>query len=140
MYIHKFVYESLPYCYIAAGIVIYVIGAAFPSAFLMAFIKSPLIYLPSALLYAAGAWVWVARSAYRRKSSKLRVENRKGLFQFPEGLYEYLPFIYLALGVIFISQVSGVYGGIAGSVLCLTGVLVWMIRAIYRSHDPVRHP
>jgi hypothetical protein len=134
--IHKLIYESLPYCYVAAGIAIYVIGFAFPGVSVDAFFKSPLSYLLAALLYAAGARVWVARSAYRRKNSRLRVENRKGLFQFPEGLYEYLPFIYLALGLMFISQVPGVYGGITGSVLCLAGVLVWMIRAIYRSHEP----
>ena len=135
MYIHKSVYEILPYLYIAIGIAIYTGVTLFSEVTIFAFFDSSLIYLSTALLYAAGSLVWVARSAYRRKNSKNHIENRKGLIRFPEPVYEYLPFVYLALGLVLVSQVPGFYGVIPGAILCLAGVLVWMIRAIYRSHE-----
>ncbi len=135
MYIHKSVYEILPYFYMAVGVAIYVAGSLFPSVAFFELLDNPLVYSSDALLYAAGAFVWVARSAYRRKNSKHQVTNRKGLLQFPERIYEYLPFIYIAMGLVLVSQVAGLYGSIPGFVLCLAGVLVLMIRAIYRNYD-----
>lgn len=122
MYIPKSLYEALPYLYIAISVALFML------------LDSPLIYVSAAFLYAAGALVWVTRSSYRRKNSRHQVENRKNRLQFPERVYEYLPFIYMALGVVTLTHIPGLYGAIPGSVLCLAGVLVWMIRAIYRSH------
>ncbi|MEH6649297.1 MAG: hypothetical protein V7707_04635 [Motiliproteus sp.] len=122
MYIHKSVYEALPYFYITASIVIFFV------------LDNPLIYFSAAALYCAGALVWVTRSAYRRKNSRFCIENRKGRLRFPERLYEFLPFIYLAIGVVIIVTIPGVFGLAPGGLFCLAGVLVWIIRAIYRSH------
>ncbi len=122
MYISKSLYEVLPYFYIGSSVAIFLLT------------DSPVIYLSTALLYTAGALIWVTRSAYRRKNSKHRVENRKDRYRFPEQVYEYLPFIYLALGVIAVAQIPAYYGVIPGAILCLAGGLVWLIRAIYRTH------
>lgn len=122
MYLPKSLYEALPYLYIASGVAIFMA------------IGGPWVYLSASLLYAAGALVWVTRSAYRRKNSRHRIRNRKGRVRFPEQLYEYLPFIYLGLGLV-VLQLGGSYGIVPGIALCLAGGLVWMIRAIYRSQS-----
>ncbi len=123
MYIPKSLYEALPYFYIGCSIAIFILA------------DSPVIYLSTALLYAAGSLIWVTRSAYRRNNSKHQIENRRGRFRFPELVYEYLPFIYLAIGIVAVVQIPGLYGAIPGGILCLAGVLVWLIRAIYRTHS-----
>ncbi|WP_421865683.1 hypothetical protein [Motiliproteus sp.] len=122
MYIPKSLYEALPYLYIAIGVALFML------------LDSPFIYVSAACLYGAGALVWVTRSSYRRKNSRHQVENRKNRLLFPERLYEYLPFIYMAVGVVILTHIPGLYGAIPGAVLCLAGALVWMIRAIYRNH------
>ena len=121
MVIHKPVYEVLPYAYIVIGILV-----------VMA-LDSPLTYLSGALFYAAGAAVWVMRSAYRRKNSNKEVTNRRGRVLFPEKVYEYLPFFYIAAGVILVVTFNTWLAYLPGGILCMAGVLVWMIRAIYRS-------
>ncbi|RDE22687.1 hypothetical protein DV711_08895 [Motiliproteus coralliicola] len=115
-------YEALPYLYIAIGVALFML------------LGSPLVSVSAACLYAAGAIVWVTRSSYRRKNSRHQVENRKNRWLFPEQIYEYLPFIYMAVGIATLSHIPGIYGAIPGAVLCLAGALVWIIRAIYRSH------
>ncbi len=123
MYIYKSLYEVLPYLYIVSSIVLFTME------------RSPWLYLSIASLYAAGALVWVTRSSYRRRNSKFQVRNRKDRFRFPEGLYEYLPFIYLGLGLLSVMHISGLTALISGGLLCLAGILVWIIRAIYRSQS-----
>ena len=123
MYIPKSLYEALPYLYIAIGLLVYRL------------IDSPLVYLCAALLYTAGALIWITRSAFRRKNSRHLVENRKHRIRFPDRLYEFLPFIYIALGWLVITHIPTIYGLIPGAMLCLAGGLVWIIRAIYRSHS-----
>lgn len=115
-------YEALPYIYILSALAV------------MAFTDGGLVYLFAAILYACGAAVWVMRSAYRRKTSPAMVHNRKGFVLFPAYIYEYLPFIYLAAGVLVLLNVSPPWNWVPGAMLCLAGVLVWAIRAIYRSH------
>lgn len=118
---HKSLYEALPYLYIAISIIIFML------------LGGPLIYFSAAALYCAGALVWVTRSAYRRKNSRHCIENRKERLRFPERLYEFLPFIYLAIGVVILVAIPGWLGLVPGGLFCLAGILVWLIRAIYRS-------
>ncbi|WP_210396692.1 hypothetical protein [Motiliproteus sediminis] len=116
-------YEALPYLYIVSALAV------------MAFTDGGLVYLFAAILYACGAAVWVMRSSYRRKTSPALIRNRKGFMLFPAFIYEYLPFIYLGVGVLVLLSVSPPWGVVPGIMLCLAGVLVWIIRAIYRSHS-----
>ena len=58
---------------------------------------------------------------------------------FPELLYEYLPFLYIAIGVLAIVLFEPMIGDIAGMVFILAGSLVWLIRAIYRSQSSVEY-
>jgi len=117
----KHFYESLPYLYIVSALLVVVLT------------EGGLVYLFAALLYAGGAMVWVMRSAYRRKTSPVVVHNRRGFVMFPAMLYEYLPFVYLGVGVLVLSQVAMPWSIVPGGLLCLAGILVWMIRAIYRN-------
>ncbi|WP_207062599.1 hypothetical protein [Motiliproteus sp. SC1-56] len=119
--IRKPVYESLPYLYLAVGVVAVLV------------LHHPLAYLCGALLYAAGAAIWVMRSAYRRRNhNRVPVGARRSL-QVPEQLYEYLPFIYIAIGVAILVAIDSPLRFLPGLLFCLAGGLVWMIRAIYRS-------
>ena len=129
MVLPKRIYESLPYLYILSALGV------------VALTEGGLVYLFAALLYAGGAMVWVMRSAYRRKTSPVVVRNRRGFVLFPALLYEYLPFLYLAAGVLVLSLVAAPWNLVPGGMLCLAGLLVWMIRAIYRnqSHYDVQH-
>lgn len=124
MVIRKPVYEVLPYAYMLVGVL------------LVLLLDNPLIYISGALLYIAGAAVWVMRSAYRRKNSHTRIANRKGRVVFPQWLYEALPFVYLALGVLCFIIFESVLGLVPGVALVIAGALVWLIRAIYRSQSP----
>ncbi|OMH38111.1 hypothetical protein [Motiliproteus sp. MSK22-1] len=121
MVIRKPVYEVLPYTYIAIGIVV-----------VMA-MDSPLTYVSGILFYVAGAVVWVMRSAYRRKNSRKHIANRRNSVRFPEAVYEFLPFIYIGLAVLLVVSFSTPLAYIPGVVLAMAGMLVWIIRAIYRS-------
>ncbi|HEY5718015.1 MAG TPA: hypothetical protein VIS52_05925 [Motiliproteus sp.] len=123
MVLPKSLYESLPYLYIASALGVVVL------------VDSALVYLFAAVLYAGGAMVWVMRSAYRRKTSPNVVKNRHGFVMFPAVIYEYLPFIYLAAGVLVLTQVSLPWSAVPGGLLCMAGGLVWSIRAIYRNQE-----
>ncbi len=121
MVIRKPVYEALPYVYILIGVAVIMV------------LQSPLTFLSGALFYAAGSAVWVMRSDYRRKNSDKKVSNRKGRVLFPEKVYEYLPFLYIGLGVLLMVSFNTYLAYIPGGILCMAGMLVWIIRAIYRS-------
>ncbi|MCW8884297.1 MAG: hypothetical protein OQK12_03455 [Motiliproteus sp.] len=121
MVIQKPVYEVLPYVYIVIGILVVIA------------LDSPLTYLSGALFYTAGSAVWVMRSAYRRKNSRKEVSNRQGRVLFPEKVYEYLPFFYIAVGIMLVVTFDTWLAYLPGGILCMAGMLVWMIRAIYRS-------
>ena len=121
MVIRKPVYEVLPYTYIAVGIMVVIA------------MDSPLTYVSGVLFYVAGAIVWVMRSAYRRKNNKRDITNRRSSIRFPEMVYEFLPFIYIGLAVLLVVSFSTPLAYIPGAVLAMAGMLVWIIRAIYRS-------
>ncbi len=121
MVVQKPVYEALPYAYIAIGVLVVLV------------LDSPLTYFSGMLFYVAGAVVWVMRSAYRRKNSKQQIANRRGRFVFPELVYEYLPFIYIGLGVLLLVFFNVPLAFIPAGIFCMAGALVWIIRAIYRS-------
>ena len=129
MVIRKPIYEVLPYTYIALGVLVVVV------------LDSPLTYASGVLFYIAGAVVWVMRSGYRRKNKKQRIANRQGSIVFPELVYEYLPFVYIGMAVTLVVLFSTPLAYIPGGILAMAGLLVWMIRAIYRSqlvHDTVQ--
>ncbi|MEH6627312.1 MAG: hypothetical protein V7739_12780 [Motiliproteus sp.] len=121
MVIQKPVYESLPYVYIVIGVAVVIA------------LESPLTFLSGALFYAAGSAVWVMRSGYRRKNTDKQVSNRRGRVLFPEKVYEFLPFIYIGAGILLVVMFDTYLAYIPGGILCMAGMLVWMIRAIYRS-------
>lgn len=81
----SWLYEQLPglYLLLSAGLVL--------------FVHSPLIWLAAALLFGAGAFIWMMRSNYRR--TDLVIFPAKRWFQ-PEWCYEALPFVWLALALL----------------------------------------
>lgn len=121
MHLPKFVYEALPYFYLLVGAVLVVV------------LESPITFASGVLFYLAGAAVWVVRSSHRRKNSSKQIENRHGRFVFPEMLYEYLPFAYMGVAIILASMFAHPIAYLSAAVLGFAGLLVWMIRAIYRS-------
>ena len=84
MFLPKAVYENLPYVYFIF------------SGFLLTFEMTWPILFSASLFYSAGCITLVSRSANRRrdKQKKLGIKNK-----IPEMLYEYLPYIYSAIGI-----------------------------------------
>ena len=84
MFLPKVVYENLPYVYFIF------------SGFLLTFEMTWPILFSASLFYSAGCITLVSRSANRRcdKHNKLGIKNKV-----PEMLYEYLPYIYSAIGI-----------------------------------------
>ncbi len=121
MHLPKSLYEILPYTYLLLG------------AMLIVSLDSPFTYASGALLYMAGAAVWVVRSSHRRKNNSQEIQNRRGLVVFPEKLYEFLPFAYMGLGIVLATAFSNPVAYLSAFVLGFAGALVWLIRAIYRS-------
>jgi hypothetical protein len=66
------------------------------SGFLLTFEMTWPIFFSASLFYSAGCITLVSRSANRRrdKHKKLGIKNKV-----PEMLYEYLPYIYSAIGI-----------------------------------------
>lgn len=121
LHLPKSLYELLPYAYLLLG------------AVLIAGLDSPVAYASGALLYMAGAAVWVVRSSHRRKNSNDKIQNRRGRVVFPEKLYEFLPFVYMGLGLVLATLSSHPIAYLSAFVFGFAGALVWLIRAIYRT-------
>lgn len=121
MHLPKALYEALPYLYLVVG------------ALLVVGLDSPFVFASGVLFYIAGAGVWVIRSSHRRKNNSRDIENRRGRIVFPEKLYEYLPFLYMGVGILLASLVDHPIAYLSAFVLGFAGALVWLIRAIYRS-------
>ena len=85
LFLPKVVYENLPYAYFIL------------SGYLLTFEMTWPVLFSASLFYSAGCITLVSRSANRRldKQKKLGIKNK-----IPELLYEYLPYIYSALGII----------------------------------------
>lgn len=84
LFLPKVVYENLPYTYFIL------------SGYLLTFEMTWPILFSASLFYSAGCITLVSRSANRRldKQKQLGIINK-----IPEMLYEYLPYIYSAVGV-----------------------------------------
>jgi hypothetical protein len=84
LFVPKYIYENLPFTYFII------------SGFLLTFEMTWPIIFSAGLFYSAACITLVSRSANRRldKQKKLGINNKT-----PELLYEYLPYIYSAVGV-----------------------------------------
>lgn len=135
--IPKPLYEALPYAYFLIGSGLWLVGS------------SALEILGGMLLYCASAQQWVLRSNYRRgdraranivsrrHGSSMRPDYRHHVL--PRGLYEALPFGYIAIGYV-ISNVTRFAQGanavtlhtnialLSAILFALTGLIVLMLR------------
>jgi hypothetical protein len=84
LFLPKVVYENLPYVYFIF------------SGFLLTFEMTWPILFSANLFYSAGCITLVSRSANRRLD---RQKNLGIKHKIPELLYEYLPYIYSAIGI-----------------------------------------
>lgn len=84
LFLPKIVYENLPYVYFIL------------SGYLLTFEMTWPILFSASLFYSAACITLVSRSANRRldKQKQLGIKNK-----IPELLYEYLPYIYSAIGI-----------------------------------------
>ncbi len=123
MRIKKPIYEALPYLYIFLGVMIALQ------------LDYALTYVSAALFYTAGAAVWVMRSAWRRKEKAPEIKNRAELWHFPTMVYEYLPFIYMAFGVVLVEGLDSPLRLVPGFLFFCTGMVVWAMRMITRHSD-----
>jgi len=84
LFLPKIVYENLPYVYFIL------------SGYLLTFEMTWPILSSAGLFYSAGCITLVSRSANRRLDKQNTFSIKK---QLPELLYEYLPYIYSAVGI-----------------------------------------
>ncbi|MGY6036697.1 hypothetical protein [Aeromonas sp. AE23HZ002T15] len=110
-------YEPLPAFYLLA------------SAGLLLLAQNPLLWLASAVLFMAGAFIWMMRSNYRR--TDLVIFPAKRWFQ-PEWFYETQPFLWLALGLMLL-RLPGTTPLLA-LLPCLWGCRCLWARRLHRHH------
>lgn len=105
MVLPKAIYENLPYLYFLASGGLLVLGNGWALIF------------SAGVFYAVACIVLVSRSAHRRLD-KHKAQSIKYLF--PELIYEYLPYIYAAVGIfVLMSTVKPFYQFAAFSLLIL---------------------
>ena len=92
MFYPKFIYENLPYAYFTL------------CAYLLAFYDSWAVFFSAGLFYCAGCITLVTRSSFRRIDRYKDTSNHKNTI--PEFLYEYLPYIYVAVAMTLVLKVS----------------------------------
>ncbi|WP_286269069.1 hypothetical protein [Thalassotalea hakodatensis] len=85
MQLPKSIYENLPYLYFLISGALLTLGET-----------SHVFIFSAFIFYMAACIVLVKRSAFRRLDKQYRKQNKRWL---PELIYEYLPFVYLAIGV-----------------------------------------
>ncbi|SEL83471.1 hypothetical protein SAMN05216262_1255 [Colwellia chukchiensis] len=91
MFFPKFIYENLPYAYFLV------------SAYLLAFYETWVVFISAGLFYAAACITLVTRSSHRRVDRHKTAKNNNIL---PEFLYEYLPYIYVAVAILLLLKTS----------------------------------
>jgi hypothetical protein len=84
LFVPKSVYENLPFAYFIV------------SGYLLTFEMTWPILISAGLFYSAGCITLVTRSEHRRMDKHKQAE---GKYIIPELFYEYLPYIYSAVGV-----------------------------------------
>ena len=115
MFVPKVIYENLPYAYFII------------SGYLLTYEMTWPVMISAGLFYSAGCITLVSRSANRRidKQKKLGIRNK-----IPELLYEYLPYIYSAVGVFTIMITKN-----ALFQFCAFSLLVLAVRNILCRHN-----
>ncbi|WP_371374194.1 hypothetical protein [Thalassotalea aquiviva] len=94
--------------------------------------ENVLMFLPAALFYFAGAFVWCMRSQARRKDTPSKFAKSILNTRIPDTLYELLPFIQFGVGVSvtqFLSHDLALFGG---CVLIFLGAKNLIMRIINR--------
>jgi len=121
------VYELLPSLYLMTGIVV------------VLNLESKIGFVSGAVFYWAGSKIWIMRSnarrrdLYRRKGTKrIRIKPPKGVI--PLGLYEALPFLYIACGLYLVAQFNQASIYPSAFLLILAGVTVLTMRSNARAH------
>lgn len=119
-------YESIPYLCI------------FIASLIPALLTGPLYIFSALLLFVAGSHVWILRSKHRRPDRVRVLLDPDSLIPYyrrlvlPKGLYEVLPFVYLAAGWGILVSIDSIVGQFSGGLLALTGGLIWRLRHLHR--------
>ncbi|WP_068545276.1 hypothetical protein [Thalassotalea crassostreae] len=82
MYLSKSLYEKTPFLYVALAAYVFYTQNSFIAIF------------ASSILYLAAAVIWIKRSDHRRKNRILQTLNH---FKIPQLIYEFYPFLFLAI-------------------------------------------
>ncbi len=83
-----------------------------------------------ALLFILGAVIWVMRSNYRRTDED-RLPNKS--FTLPETLYEFIPFLFIAIALSLLSQFSQLPVYIVATVCLCRGTQLLYLRHRHRN-------
>ena len=114
--IPKKLYETLPYLYMAIGVlVLFVLGNYFA-------------LFSGLMFFMAGSLIWILRSDHRRAS-------RKHHGPLPHWLYELLPFIYAAVGLVLYNYAHTIYLYPSAVLLLVAGLQIWYLRGAQRRHQ-----
>lgn len=107
MLLPKFIYEKLPYIYLSFSVYLITRGTEVPLVF------------SSLLFYAAACVVFVTRSYHRRND---RQTNLDGTHFYPAVVYEYLPYVNSAVGIIILFNFSNLLLLFTANVLILVSM------------------
>ena len=116
--ISKSIYELLPSVYLMLG-----------SSSLI-WNDNSLGLLGGALLFILGAVIWVMRSNYRR-TDEHKLPSKS--FTLPETLYEFVPFLFIGLGLSLLSQFSQLPIYIVAAVCLYRGTQLLYLRHRHRN-------
>lgn len=120
MYLPKALYEPLPYFYFALSLFIL-------------FQESHWAFSLSALLfYFAGSVVLVKRSEHRRKDKQRITLDH---YKLPETLYEFLPFIYIAMGVVLVISFPAPMPQLVSAILFIIAIRNLVCRHMNRTKE-----
>jgi len=92
----RWLYESLPVCYMLAA------------ALVLMLLPNPFGLLAFGSLYCCGALIWCLRSFHRRTDPPARFLFYVKPWILPTPLYELLPFLVTALGLLLLSDLVGI--------------------------------
>lgn len=115
MELPKPLYENLPYGYFLISGALFTAGESLPFIF------------SASIFYIAACMVLVKRSANRRLDKQKRMANKNWL---PELMYEYLPYLYGAIGIAILMTKPGEWLQFLAFVF-----IIWSLRNLMCRHN-----
>lgn len=114
------IYESLPYFYFIV------------SGFLVFRYDNNLMLMSAAVIYIVGAMTLVERSNYRRQDRRRKIS---GNWFLPELVYEYIPYVYIGVGILLTKESDSIWLRALAFMLLVLAVRNLSLRLVNRKKN-----